>query len=185
MNRRKNEELQALLKIRTEELRQAELMFSTVFENSPSGLWISTPQGKLEHLNRAYMAFSNLTVDDDPHDWVKHVHPDDRGPIEDEFRKCMETHIKAEFRFMTGNLDANGDQEVRWVEGTGGPVYQADGNIAFCTGALMDVTVRKQNELYQQRRAEDALAMRKQLEHFIDFVSFSIHFSQKIIFTDG
>jgi hypothetical protein len=51
-------------------------------------------------------------------------------------------------------------------------------------GTLMDVSTRKANELYQLRRAEEAMETKRQQEYFIDMVSNSLLREMPLIFSD-
>jgi len=132
----------------------------------------------VEYANEVYRRWSGLDDEDNLDNWADKVHPDDIAAVEQQFRLCFKTKVKHEFRFLTGDMDENGIPAVRWIEGIAqsalGPNINpetGEPEILFATGALTDVTLRKQAEAFQARRADDNLAMRRQLEDFVDYAS--------------
>jgi PAS domain S-box-containing protein len=176
VNRQKNKELEIALDRKTQELKETELKFISAFEVSPAGIWIAAAEGNLEYVNAAYRNQANLQTGTDLERWVDTVHPEDKARVIKEFETCMDRKVISEFRFLTDEKEEDGTAKIRWVTATGMPrFYDPDTvtgvrKLAFTTGAIMDITARKEAEIYQRRRADDALAMRRQLEDFIDFV---------------
>jgi PAS domain S-box-containing protein len=167
LNKRKNDELQVLLKKRTEELRSAELKMSTAFDCCPTGIWIANEKMEIVFLNPAYYQITGLDQDAPLSSWIDVVHPDDVERVANIYAKSKEQRCKAEFRVLTGGVNADGTPAVRWVESTAGPQYDSLGQVC---GTIMDITLRKEKEEYQVRRAEDALERKRQQEYFIDMV---------------
>lgn len=185
LNKRKNDELQVLLKKKTEELRSAELKMVTAFDCCPTGIWIANEKMEIVFLNPAYYQITGLHPDAPLSSWIDVVHPDDVDRVADIYAKCKQQRSKAEFRVLTGDVNVDGTPAVRWVESTAGPQYDAIGQVC---GTIMDITLRKEKEEYQVRRAEDALERKRQQEYFIDMVcSFSLVYScpllhRKVVF---
>jgi signal transduction histidine kinase len=178
INRQKARELELALERKTQELKEAELKFTTAFGISPVGIWIARPDGHVEFANEVYREWSGLGDADNLDNWIDKVHPDDLAAVEAQFRLCYKTKVKHEFRFLTGETDESGVPTVRWIEGIAqaavGPNINpetGEPEVLFATGALTDVTLRKQAEAFQARRADDNLAMRRQLEDFVDYAS--------------
>jgi len=177
INRQKARELEVALERKTQELKEAELKFTSAFDISPAGIWIGSPDGRVEFANQVYRHWSGLETDGSLDNWMDKVHPDDKGNVHDQFMLCLKQLVKAEFRFLTGGTTEDGQPEVRWIEGTAQPAYgpvnsdTGEREVLFVTGALIDVTNRKEAEAFQVRRADDNLAMRRQLEDFVDYAS--------------
>lgn len=167
LNKRKNDELQVLLKKKTEELRSAELKMSTAFDCCPTGIWIANENLEIVFLNPAYYQITGLHPDAPLSSWIDVVHPDDMERVTDIYSKCRQQRSKAQFRVLTGDENPDGTPAIRWVESIAGPQYDSIGQVC---GTIMDITLRKEREEYQVRRAEDALERKRQQEYFIDMV---------------
>ncbi len=83
-------------------------------------------------------------------DWQRHIHPDDRGPINLLWARSLESRqpIDVEFRLMAP------DRGWRWLRSRGVPVSSADGTTAEWIGVLEDITPRKNVEQALQRSYE-------------------------------
>jgi PAS domain S-box-containing protein len=167
LNKRKNDELQVLLKKKTEELRSAELKMSTAFDCCPTGIWIANENLEIVFLNPAYYQITGLHPDAALSGWIDRVHPDDMERVKDVYSKCRQQRSKADFRVLTDDVNPDGTPAFRWVESIAGPQYDSLGQVC---GTIMDITLRKEREEYQVRRAEDALERKRQQEYFIDMV---------------
>ncbi|KAJ9112313.1 hypothetical protein QFC19_000732 [Naganishia cerealis] len=170
LNKRKNEELQVLLKKKTDDLRSAELTMSTAFDCCPTGIWIADANREIVFLNPAYYQITGLHPEASLSSWVDLVHPDDREMAIKAFSDVRYKRSKTEFRILKRKPDTDGKPEIRWLEGTAGPPYDSIGQIC---GTIMDITHRKEKEEFQLRRAEDALERKRQQESFIDMVKLS------------
>jgi PAS domain S-box-containing protein len=178
INRQKARELEVALDRKTQELKEAELKFTSAFDISPAGIWIGSADGRVEFGNQVYRRWSGLESTGSLDKWIDMVHPDDKEKVQDQFVLCLKQLVKAEFRFLTGETTEAGEPEVRWIEATGKPAFgpginpdTGEPEVLFVTGALIDVTLRKKNEAFQAQRADDNLAMRHQLEDYVDFIS--------------
>lgn len=167
LNKRKSDELQVLLKKKTEELRSAELKMSTAFDCCPTGIWIANKDLEIVFLNPAYYHITGLRQDVPMDSWIDVVHPDDHEMVQRIFSQCRQSRVKLEFRILTGDSNPDGAPQIKWVEGTAGPQYDAIGQVC---GTIVDITHRKEKEEYQVKRAEDALERKRQQEYFIDMV---------------
>jgi GAF domain-containing protein len=70
LNRQKNEELQTLLKCKTDELKTSELKFTSAFAGCPAGIWIGSPEGAIWDVNQAYLKLAGMSENDPLDDWV-------------------------------------------------------------------------------------------------------------------
>lgn len=184
LEQEKSSELERALHKKTLELREAELKFTAAFQISPTGIWIATPEGEMQYVNEEFRKFMRMKPGSAASQWDRMVHPEDKERIMNNWYKCRQGKVRSEFRLLLDELDVNGEREVRYIESTGMPYCMEEDSltnkstgskkIAFCTGALIDVTERKREEMFQHRRADDATAMRHQLEEFIDFSSHEI-----------
>lgn len=90
--------------------------------------------------------------------FLSHVHPDDRGRIQEELRKTIEerTVYDAEFRAVRD------DRIIRWMSGYGRITEETNGQPSRMSGVMFDITARKQAEEALRdadRRKDEFLAM--------------------------
>ena len=92
--------------------------------------------------NKAWLEFRGRTIEQElGNGWAEGLHPDDRD-------LCFETYLKSfsarqPFR-MEYRLQRH-DGEYRWVEDTGVPRYEEDGNFAGFMGSALDVSSRRRH----------------------------------------
>ena len=82
------------------------------------------------------------------------IHPDDRGPVEDEVDACVARRepFTLEYRVLTA------DGEARWVHEQGRAICGADGEVLYLDGSIFDIGERKRLEAQLEHLAyHDAL----------------------------
>ncbi|GAG83509.1 unnamed protein product, partial [marine sediment metagenome] len=78
-------------------------------------------------------------------------HPEDRPSVEAEIQRSIKEHTayKVDFRIIRPN------GEIRWLSDRGEPFYDNAGKASFMTGAVVDITERKQAEAKLKQTAEE------------------------------
>lgn len=132
---------------------------------------IANTEAEVIRLNLGYYNLVQAPPDEPIHFWQRRVHPDDFEAVYATLKNCLKERSSIEFRFRKGPLDAPGEPEWVWVEGTGNPKFNVKGELTLVVGFTQDITTRIKAEQHERQRAEDALAMKKQHEQFIDTVS--------------
>jgi PAS domain S-box-containing protein len=144
---------------REEALRASEEQFRIVAQAMPSHVWAARPDGGLYWFNEQVYAYTGACPDRlDGCAWVEVVHPEDRGRVEQAWRRCLETggDYEAEFRIRRS------DGAYRWFLTRGKPVCEANGAITRWVGTCTDIEDRRRhvadlmrfNEALEQRVAE-------------------------------
>ncbi|KAK4688420.1 hypothetical protein P7C73_g1694, partial [Tremellales sp. Uapishka_1] len=173
LNKQKNEELRVMLKQRTDELRASESRFTTSFDDSPAGMFIALPNSKIVSANPAYRGLFGMTPDCPLDTWLDYVHEDDRQAVSGSWREAFLRSTTSEFRVrLKGDEDpASLVDGERWVEGRARLSRDQNGKLQMVSGTVVDISMRLANERFQAKRAEDALAVRKRQEAFVDMTS--------------
>lgn len=141
-------------------LGASESRFRTLTNAAPVGIFMTDPQGKRIFSNEYWCELSGITEAESLGDgWRKVLHPDERERIAGAWRQgiAQQKLVNLEYRYVRP------DGKVIWVQGTGKPVYDAEGSFQGYLGAVMDITARVQ--------AETALRER---ERFIDRITATI-----------
>jgi hypothetical protein len=114
------------------------------------------------------------------------VHPDDIKRVQEVFQHCKTKTVATEFRFLPTDAEIAAGFTERWVEASGGPVFNEKGVIVMLSGgfivahrrtaadrgpgALLDITQRRQHLMSQTQRADEALELKGLQDHFIDML---------------
>lgn len=118
---------------------ESEDKFKNVTNTSPTGLWLSDPEGNLTYLNKTLtdwtgMAYADLLGTG----WINAIVEEDRENAAKEFVEAIKnkTHYEAEFRINKA------DGQVIWCKAAGDPYYLEDGTYGGYAGFCMDIDER-------------------------------------------
>lgn len=144
---------------RAEDLHlESEMRFKRLADNAPIMIWTSDYEGKLDFVNKRWLAFTGASPGDDLQAvWENTLHPESLAEI----RKT--TSLIGEYLQLveTEHRRLNADGEYRWVLNKSVPRFLPSGEFEGFIGAAVDTTVR--------RRAEQALLRNQQyLEAQVD-----------------
>ncbi|MBR9972137.1 hybrid sensor histidine kinase/response regulator [Magnetospirillum sulfuroxidans] len=130
----------------TKALRESEERYALAMRGPNEGLWDWNPISKELYLSArllAILGFSGETVRTNSHEWLKMVHPDDRGYYQEtliRYLKGGSDYFESEYRVR----DRNG--EYRWILSRGLAVRDEQGIATRMVGSLGDITDRKRRE---------------------------------------
>jgi PAS domain S-box-containing protein len=145
-----------------EALRDSEYKLRQIVEAVPGLIWSLGPDGKLTHINRRFLDYSGMQLDDFKHrGWVEaFVHPDDVSEVTGAYRHAVQTGTSYQgvLRFRRA------DDEFRWHRVLCEPLRAREGRIVQWYGLSIDVDEAKKAE-DQLRRSEAYLAEAQRLSH--------------------
>lgn len=127
-----------------ERLQQSELLFKTISNVSPVGLWMVNEKGENTFVNDTWIKWTGLSLSERyEHGWFQTLLEADRETVQHIFHRKFEQREKfaAEYRFKRA------DGAVRWAFSEGYPFYDQAGNFAGYAGSVSDITERKQDEI--------------------------------------
>ena len=122
--------------------RACEERFHQLVDSLPVMVWMSGPDAMSTYFNRAWLEFRGRSLaEESGNGWTDRLHPDDRD-------LCLETYVKAfssrqPFRIQYRMERADGG--YCWVEDTGHPRVDANGEFEGFLGAAVDISDRKRN----------------------------------------
>lgn len=64
------------------------------------------------------------------------VHPDDIDRVQEVFQHCKTKTVATEFRFLPTDVEIAAGFTERWVEASGGPVFNDKGVIVMLSGGF-------------------------------------------------
>jgi PAS domain S-box-containing protein len=116
-------------------LEVGEYRFRQLADAAPIMIWMSDKDASVSFLNRAWLEFRGRDVARElGNGWTEGVHPDDRD-------LCLETYLKAfaarrPFRLQHRMQRADG--QYCWVEFTGAPHFDENGDFLGCAGFALE-----------------------------------------------
>ena len=118
---------------------QSEDKFKNVTNTSPTGLWLSDPEGNLTYLNKTLtdwtgMAYADLLGTG----WINAIVEEDRENAAKEFVEAIKNKAHYEVEFRLNKKDGN----VIWCKAAGDPFYLEDGKYGGYAGFCMDIDER-------------------------------------------
>src|SRR5438132_10202874 len=134
--------LQAELERQKARLGIGEERFRLLADAAPVMMWMSDKSAVCMFFNRKWLDFRGRTLQEEVGNrCAEGLHPDDR-------ELCLETYLKAfacrqAFRMQYRIQGAGG--EYCWVEGTGVPHFEEDGEFSGFVGAAVDISDQRRN----------------------------------------
>lgn len=108
-----------------------------LFDDFPALIWRSGTDGKCDYFNKAWLAFTGRTLQQELGDgWAENVHVDDLD-------WCVTTYLNAFKRRKPFDMEyrlKRYDGEYRWIKDMGRPFNDLDGKFAGYIGSCYDIT---------------------------------------------
>lgn len=146
-------------------LEESRLLFRTITEASPVGLWLSDETNVCVFVNETWVNWSGMTLEENlTRGWLAPVLDEDREKTIEIFMNAVAegTYFSSEFRMMRA------DGQMRWCVTEGFPFYDKQGNYKGYAGSVTDITDTKlaQEKLEQkvQERTAELNAKNEELE---------------------
>jgi len=133
-------------------LQASELLFKTIANVSPVGLWMTDANGRNNFVNDTWVDWTGISITQHYDEgWTSAILDADKEYVLDVCKKSFETkeNFTVEFRIRRQ------DGQVRWMLSEGGPYYTIDKEFSGFAGSVADITERKQQEIQKN----DFLAM--------------------------
>jgi diguanylate cyclase (GGDEF)-like protein/PAS domain S-box-containing protein len=123
-------------------LRESELLFHTLANASPAGIFRTDPAGAIVYTNRRWSEISGIAAGQAAaRGWIDAVYPADRQRVARLWSDCIASGLpfQSEYRFQQA------DGRVTWVLGQCLPEVAVDGTITGFVGTLTDTTERNRD----------------------------------------
>lgn len=136
-------------------LEESRLLFKTITEASPVGLWLSDETNKSIFINDTWVKWSGMTAEENlAHGWLAPVIEEDRDKTIQAFFAAVpeQKYFVSEFRLKRA------DGEYRWCVTEGFPFYDKDGTYKGYAGSVTDITETKQAQEELERKVKERTA---------------------------
>jgi PAS domain S-box-containing protein len=153
-------------------LRESESRFRFLAETIPCLVWTSRPDGYNDFLNRRWIEYTGLTLEQSQGEgWARVLHPDD---LERTISRWLHSLRTGEGYHIEYRLRRGSDGSYRWFLAQGQPMRNEAGQVVRWFGACTDIDDQKRaeeqlrslNASLERRVAERTEAIREQEERF-------------------
>lgn len=127
-----------------EKILQNELLFKTITNVAPVGLWMTDTKGRNNFVNDTWIEWTGIPAEQQASSgWFEAMVPEERETVDRQFQEAFRNResFMAEFRIIRK------DGVQRWVLSEGSPYYDIEGFFAGYAGSVTDITERKEDEL--------------------------------------
>jgi PAS domain S-box-containing protein len=133
-------------------LLESEERFRILADAAPTLMWAVNPAAGTRYVNRAFLEFLDLTMDQYlATSWLAYLHPDDAETGRALMRQSLEERYRYSHEFRVRRHDG----QYRWLLAQGGPSYYPSGELYGYVGAAIDITDLKQaNERLARTNAD-------------------------------
>jgi PAS domain S-box-containing protein len=143
---------------------RSEAQLTTLLDNAPIGLCITSVDGLCVRTNRAYQAISGLSEARSLGEgWAAAVHPDDIARVRSEWRTACAKRERCAISYRY--VHANG--AVHWIDCVAVPVVHA-GCATGYVAAVVDVTEQRERDAAVRRSNEELVAAKAALQKHAD-----------------
>jgi len=129
-----------------EALRESRDRYELATRAGKVGVWdwnIISGEFYLDPVIKSFLGYSDEEIPNDLEDWVNYVHPDDRKPVMQACKDCLEGKTPD---YIFEHRMIHKDGSIRWVDVRGSVIRDAQGNALRMFGTDTDITGRKQAE---------------------------------------
>lgn len=120
-----------------EKLRESELLFQTLAQNSPVGIFRTRADGYTTYVNPKWCQLSGMKADEALGDgWLRAVHPEDKIWLAKGWKSATDKRQSSvtEYRFIRP------DGTTAWAMGQAIPEFNSEGQIEGYVGTITDIT---------------------------------------------
>src|SRR6184192_1366787 len=154
-------------------LRESELRFRQLAENSSEVFWVSSPTGEeLFYVGPAYeqiWGWARQTIYEDPKQWFKNILEEDRPPVAKALSELSQgTNYELEYRIRHQN------GSIRWIRDRRFAIRGEDRQVVRTCGVAEDITQRKSLEAEMAKACDAALEGARMKSEFLANMSHEI-----------
>lgn len=168
--------------LRTRELQQSELKYRQFAEHAPIGVSMVNREGIIEFVNAAWLSITG-TPQEGPltGSWLSYFYPDDVLKLVCHFVDLMNgkkasftVESRVQRSFKAGGSRTNSPEQPAWILLSAYPELTEAGTVKNVVCWLTDISFQKAVERNIGRKMNEAVAMRRAQENFIDMISHEI-----------
>jgi PAS domain S-box-containing protein len=145
-------------------LRQSEDRLRLVIDTIPTMVWSLLPDGAVDFVNKRWLEYTGLSLEEARADSMRTVHPEDALRVMEKWRTDMAVGEQCEYELRLRRADG----EYRWVLVRTVPLRDEQGSIVKWYGTAVDIEDRKRalQEIHTQkdRLQMENLALKEEVD---------------------
>ena len=160
------------------EIRRSEDYLRLVIDTIPGLVWSSLPDGNIEYLNKRWLDYTGLTLEQaSGWGWQVAIHPEDLPGLLDYWKSILAAGERGEYEARLRRFDG----EYRWFLFRGVPLYDKYGSVVKWYGTNTDVEALRASEHVASGQLEaltqmlGALSQEGDPERLLEHVARMIH----------
>src|SRR6185437_7236485 len=162
-------------------LEESEARFRVMADQTPVPLWMSDATRGYVYVNRAWLAFTGRTIDEEQGDgWTAGIHPEDFGPRQAAFADAFDAKKSFTLEYRLRRHDG----VYRWILDHGAARFDGAGEFAGYIGACLDVTERKEAAatlgIFEQRKTAFLASLAHELRNPLAPIRSSIELLRRV-----
>lgn len=158
-------------KLAEEKLARSLDFYLRILDNFPSLVRRADVKGKCNYFNKAWLAFTGRTLDEELGDgWIEGVHPDDRERLHASYENAIERRQAFSLEYRLRRRDG----AYRIILDMGAPLYDLDGRFAGCIGGCWDVADERASRAALEKARDKAFAAASAKSRFLAVMSHEI-----------
>jgi two-component system, OmpR family, phosphate regulon sensor histidine kinase PhoR len=136
-----NNELEDIVKERTNELFVSREHFKYLANNIPQLTWTNLPNGQINYFNQQWYTYTGLSLEETQQfGWRNILHPDDISPTSEQFTAGLQSGVTFE---IENRYKRQSDDSYRWHLNRAVPLRNENGEIAYWLGTATDIEDQK------------------------------------------
>jgi PAS domain S-box-containing protein len=145
-------------------LRESESLFRQLTENIRDVFYVIDPQKKrITYVSPAFneiYGHSEKVLYENPHSWIKYVHPDDKESLREAVKdQAITGSMNEEYRIIRP------DGEIRWLRARAFPLRDENNKIYRITGVAEDITESKNAIRLTEDSLKEKETLLKEIHH--------------------
>lgn len=128
-------------RVKARQIREAsEHELQRLADSMPQIVWSANKEGEIDYFNKVWFNYSGSTFEDNEgFGWFKYVHPEDRQPTVEKWRKAILKKLPFEADFRLRNTDG----DYRWHVSRALPIFDSSNNVERWYGSSTDIHDKK------------------------------------------
>jgi PAS domain S-box-containing protein len=162
-------------------IEESEARFRVMADQTPVPLWMSDATRRYVYVNRAWLAFTGRTIDEEQGDgWTVGIHPEDFGPRQAAFADAFDAKKPFTLEYRLRRHDG----VYRWILDHGAARFDGTGGFAGYIGACLDITERKEAAatlgIFEQRKTAFLASLAHELRNPLAPIRSSVELLQRM-----
>ncbi|BCA56008.1 hypothetical protein W02_31480 [Nitrospira sp. KM1] len=146
-------------------LAHSELRFRIMADSAPVLIWMADVTQACTWVNKPWLDFTGRSMNEElGAGWAEGIHPDDQTTCLGIYREAFDARQPFTLEYRLRRHDG----VFRWILDNGVPCFFGDGTFTGYIGSCLDITDRKELELFLGQKTERLEAFSAKLEHLIN-----------------